>query len=443
MTLVDQRPGIEGTAPEPAHVLFPEARERRRRRWLASVALVVVVVAGPALAMTVLEPGTPTPQRPARTPSLPTGPITDTGAAPQIAWADYFGQLHLGALAGLTERVVARADADPTASLVSLDHTIFWVRAQLPNGNQTVDPISHPMVQGFDTTTGRAFTVAPGMQVIASLDRTFLYVETDVGHLSEYWPNGVSRAHILQLPNGWYLSDPSLLGDPTPVVADGILVESTSARNGSRVDDCSHAAGALCPATSRLQHLSNKALTLGIWDPATGHVRVVGRVWKVIGSYTRPGARSSLVAWAPASCENAENCSLHITDTATLSTRLVHSPLGHGFDWGGGFSPDGTQLAVFVRTAQWDLSPTTELALVSGSGSIRVVPGALVNIGDALAWAEWYPDSINLIAGGVASPDGVTSDNHYVVDAQTGSVVPFRFVADGSGDVNFSVVPLS
>ena len=64
-------------------------------------------------------------------------------------------------------------------------------------------------------------------------------------------------------------------------------------------------------------------------------------MWKVIGSYTKPGARSSLVAWAPASCEKVENCPLNITDTSTLSTRLVHSPLGHGFDWGGGFSPDG------------------------------------------------------------------------------------------------------
>jgi hypothetical protein len=376
-------------------------------------------------------------------PSLPTGPITDTGVVPQIAWVDYYGQLHVGDLAGLAQHVVAQADADPTSSLVSLDHTIFWVRAQLPNSNQTVDSIPNPIVQGFDPATGRTFTVAPGMQVFASLDQTFLYVETDYGHLAEYWPNGASRGHILRLPNGWYPTDPSLLGDPTPVVANGILVESASARNGFPVDDCSDSVGTLCPATKRLQQFSKNPLTLGIWNPTTGHVRVMGRVWKVIGSYTKPGARSSLVAWAPASCEKVKNCSLHITDTSTMSTRLVHSPLGHGFDWGGGFSPDGTQLAVFVQTGHWNLSPTTQLALVTGSGSIRVVPGAVINIGDALAWAEWYPDSSHLIAGGVGSPDGRPNDNHYVVDAHTRRVGPFRFLPDGNQDVNFSVVAVS
>ena len=114
----------------------------------------VAVVVSAVLAVTMLAPASPSPRSSPRTPSLPTGPITDTGVVPQIAWADYYGQLHIGDLAGLTQRVVAQADADPTASLVSLDHTIFWVRAMLPNSNQTVDPIPNPMVQGFDTTTG-------------------------------------------------------------------------------------------------------------------------------------------------------------------------------------------------------------------------------------------------------------------------------------------------
>jgi hypothetical protein len=369
--------------------------------------------------MTMLNSASPLHRSLPRAPSLPTGPITDTGVVPQIAWVDYHGQLHIGDSAGLTQRVVAQADADPTASLVSLDHTIFWVRSMLPNSNQTVDPIPNPIVQGFDTTTGRTFTVASGTQVFASLDQTFLYVEADYGHLAEYWPNGASRGRILQLPNGWYLSNPGLLGDPTPVVANGILVASAP------------------------EQYTKNPTTLAIWNPMTGHVRVMGKTWKVIGSYTKPGARSSLVAWAPASCTETKNCSLHITDTSTLSTRLVHNPLGHGFEWGGGFSPDGTQLAVFVQTGHWDLSPTTQLALVTASGSIRMVPGAVINIGDALAWAEWYPDSSHLIAGGVGTPDGTPNDNHYVVNVQTRTVVPFRFLTDGNQDVNYSVVAVS
>ncbi len=346
-------------------------------------------------------------------------PIPGTGAVPQLAWGDYYGQLHIGSLTGLTQHVVAQADADPTASLVWLDHTIMWDRAMRPNSIQTVDPIANPVVEGFDTATGRIFTVATGMQVFASLDHTFVYVETDYGHLAEYWPNGVSRDHILQLPDGWYLTDPSLLGDPTPVVSGGILVESAP-----------------------VQYARNPR-TLAIWNPGTGHVRAMGKVWKVIGSYTKPGARSSLVAWAPATCEEVENCPLRITDTATLSTRSVYSPLGHGFEWGGGFSPDGTQLAVFVQTDHATLSPTTQLALVTGPGTVRTVPGAIINNGDSLAWAEWFPDSSHLVAGGVGSPDGISNDNHYLVDARTRTATPFRFLADGNEDVNFSVVPLS
>jgi hypothetical protein len=60
-----------------------------------------------------------------------------------------------------------------------------------------------------------------------------------------------------------------------------------------------------------------------------------------------------------------------------------------------------------------------------------------------LAWAEWYPDGSHLIAGGVGSPDGISNDNHYVVDARTRIATPFRFLTDGNRDVNFSVVPLS
>lgn len=441
MTVVDS-PRVEPRMDGP-QVLFEEARRRRRRRWLVTGAVAVAVAVSAVLAVTMIAPASPSPRSSPRTPSLPTGPITDTGVIPQVAWDDYYGQLHIGDLAGLTQRVVAQADAYPAASLVSLDHSIFWVRAMLPNSNQTVDPIPNPMVQGFDPATGRTFTEAPGTQVFASLDQTFLYVQSDSGHLAEYWPNGAPKGHVLQLPIGWHLNDPSLLGDPAPVVANGILVESVLARNGLPVAACSDSPGALCPATTRLQQLSKDPLTLAIWNPMTGQVRIMGEVWKVIGSYTKPGAQSSLVAWAPTSCEKVKNCPLHITDTSTLSTRLVHSPLGQGFDWGGGFSPDGTKLAVFVRSDQSNLSPTTELALVTGSGSINVVPGSVINIGEALAWAEWYPDGSHLIAGGIGSPDGISNDNHYIVDAQTRAVVPFRFLTDGNQDVNFSVVALS
>ena len=289
-----------------AQLLFEEARHRRRRRWFVGGAVVAAVVISAVLSVTMLNSAPPSPRPRPPAPSLPSRPITDTGAVPQIAWVDYYGELHVGGLAGLTQRVVAQADADPTATLVSLDHTIFWVRSQLPSSNQTVHTISNPEVQAFDTATGRLFTLGPGTEILASLDQAFVYVGTDNHQLAEYWPNGTPRGRRLQLPNGWILSDPSLLGDPTPVVANGILVESVLARNGLPVHVCSDSAGALCPATTRLHQFSKDPLSLAIWNPTTGHVRVIGKVWKVIGSYTKPGARTGLVAWVPASCAATE-----------------------------------------------------------------------------------------------------------------------------------------
>ena len=88
------------------------------------------------------------------------------------------------------------------------------------------------------------------------------------------------------------------------------------------------------------------------------------------------------------------------------------------------------------------LSPSAELVLITGSGRVRPVPQVVINNGDSLAWAEWYPDSSHMIVGGVGSPDGVPNDNHFVVDASTLTVHPFRFLTDGTQDINFSAVVL-
>jgi hypothetical protein len=181
--------------------------------------------------------------------------------------------------------------------------------------------------------------------------------------------------------------------------------------------------------------------TLALWNPGTGRVRTIGAVWKVIGTYTKPGARSSLIAWASASCEKIRNCPLEITDSSTLATRSVYSPFGQGFEWGGGFSPDGAVLAAFVP-GPFHLSPTARLVLITGVGRIRAVPGITINNGDALAWAEWFPDSSHLIVGGVGSPDGVVNFNHFVVSAETRTAKPFRFLTDKNQDINFSAVVL-
>ncbi len=350
-------------------------------------------------------------------PALPTGTPAPTGVIPKVAWSDYQGQLHIGDLSGLGEQVVAQTDADPTTSLVALGGGIFWVRSEYPTPLETVDPIADPTVQRFDLATGTTTTLGPGGQVFAAPDGSRVYVATSAEELVEYTPGGVPTGLDLRVPTGWFLSDPSLLGDPDPVTANGVLVMSAP------------------------QQILRNPSTLALWNPDTGRVRVIGKVWKVIGTYTRPGARSSLIAWAPASCEKIRNCPLEITDSSTMATRSVYSPFGQGFDWGGGFSPDGSVLAAFVP-GPFHLSPTARLVLITGAGRIRAVPGVTINHGDALAWAEWFPDSSHLIVGGIGSPDGVVNDNHFVVSTANLTASPFRFLPDGNQDINFSAVVL-
>ena len=418
MTVTEQSRREVVTTEDPPQLLFPEANRRRRRRRLAVVLIALILVGGIIAALAMLPVGSSTRRnQPSTLPSLPNAAPALVEGISRVAWSDYEGQLHIGDLNGLSQSVVTQTDADPTASLLALDGGIFWARSLLPTPNQTVDPVANRTVQRYDVATGAVTTLGPGNQVFAAPDRRTVFVATGNGQLVEYTSLGLPTGRRLQIPAGWFLADASLLGDPNPVVANGILVESLPVQ------------------------ISKAPLTFAIWDPTTGHVRKIGKVWKVIDTFTKPGAHSSLIAWTPASCERVTNCPIDITDSATLLTRSVISPLGHGFEWGGAFSPDGSVLAAFVP-GRSTLSPAAELVLITGPGEVHVVRGTTINNGDSLAWAAWYPNSKYLIVGGVGSPDGVQNDNHYLVNASTRTATAFRFLANGQTDINFSVTVL-
>lgn len=273
---------------EPSHqdpeALFKEARRRRRRRWLVTGVIAIILIAGGFAASLATVGSRPEarPPPPRLAPSVPISPVNGVPAVPQVAWVDYNGFLHVGDLNGLSQRVVTWAEADPTSSLVSLADKVFWVQVQRANGQRDV----HPRVSSIDLSTGRTQRIAAGSQVFAALDRSFIYVESNDRQLAEYWPNGAVKRRELRLPKGWFLSDSDLLGNPTPAVANGILVESAP------------------------QQVGTTPSTLAIWDPSTGTIHRLGKTWKVVGTYTARGARNSLVAWAPAACEIAKNCLL-------------------------------------------------------------------------------------------------------------------------------------
>jgi hypothetical protein len=157
-----------------------------------------------------------------------------------------------------------------------------------------------------------------------------------------------------------------------------------------------------------------------------------------MAAYTPPGASYSLLAWEPAACSAGQNCPLHITDTATLSTRTLRSPLHHGFAVGGAFSPDGKQLAVFAARHS-DGTGAVRLAMAStATGTLRLAGSIPLAVGCASGWALWLPDGRHLIAG--------ATEASYAVNAATLSARPLFFThsrdhyIETSQDINYSAV---
>ncbi len=232
------------------------------------------------------------------------------------------------------------------------------------------------------------------------------------------------------LPDGWSLPDPFGLGTSSPALAHGaILVQS--------------------PPLGQAGTKEASGSKLAVWTPASGSVRVLGNSWFLVATYTDSRGADSLVAWLPlTTCgiSNDSSCLLQLTDVATGATRHIDNPLGFGFDMRGAFSPDGRQLAAFAKTNSGGYNPETRLALIdTATGSLRLVPGATIEIGEAIAWAQWLPASSQLIVGGTSGEDGSGKwgANHFLVDSTTLRGTPFSFLTDGQQDVNYSVVVLS
>jgi len=421
VTIVTSPPEQQQQIDDP-QVLFREARQRRRRRLLAAGTATVVVVAGLIVWLVNLPGARTLVQRPptVQHPTAPVRPVAGATVLPQVAWVDNYGQLHIGDISGFTQRVVAQADADPTTPLVTADGRVFWVRSQHQVPDLPVTPIPNPVVFGFDTATGQTEQIASGTQVFASVDRTFIYVETDSRHLAEYWPDGTPKGRTLRLPNGWFMLNPGGNSNPTPAIANGILVVSTAYPHSTYAGEDG---------------------TLAIWNPTSGHVRTLGTAWQVSATFTAPGARSSLVAWYPASCGSSSGCALKITNTANYSSLLVTSSIGH-FLWGGAFSPDGGQLAVFANSRYMQGNPTAQLTIVdTRTGSSRLAKGVYVYVGDSVHWAQWLPDGSHVITGGLGGPFGSNDPAiDVLVDPRTGQVSPFRFIPDPNQDLTISTV---
>ena len=396
-------PDIRGTAD--VRVLFEAARRRRRRRRRLAAGVVCVLLAGAAgVGLAIGRPGghmTAVHSGPGAAPASRLPRVTLPRAS--VAWLDYAGGLHVGDVATLAQRVVAASPA------LTRPGTLLQAGGYLYAGGDGV-------ILRLDPATGEVRRVARGDTVFAAPGGRILYIPRTSASLVELATGGATAAtRLLQVPAGWYVEPPEA------AVAGGIVLDS-------------HAAS---PA--------GLPGALAIWNPATGRVRVVDRGGAIaLDSYTPPGATYSLLAWQPANCLLG-NCPIEITNTASLTTLTVRSPFRHGFiTSGASFSAGGTELAVFARTASLSSvgANISVLALVNtGTGAIRMVPGARLDTPEDAAWILWLPGGDRLLAGALSYS--------YAVDAATYAARPFFFFprsADhdimNTPDINFSVVLL-
>jgi len=390
------RPG----APGAADALFAEARRRRRRRRLAGLAVVLVLAAG---AVAFIAAG------PDGAPAVPgigghrARPVSAPGAAlaGSVAWVDYTGRVHLGDLATGAQRVIARSKAYPATPLVQAGGRLYW---SAPAG-------ARGLVQELNPATGRVRSVGPGQgifSVFAAADgRHVFFAPTDM-RVVELPAHGSGARHEFTLPPGWYLPYGGSTG-----VAGGILVESGG-------------------QTTRAHTV------MAVWDPKTGALKAIGTDMEVMAASTPPRARYSLLAWLPARCSAGQNCPLRITDTATLSTQTMRSPLHHGFAIGAAFSPDGKQMAVFVNGNSLGTGAVQLAMADTGTGAMRLAGTVRLGIGEDRAWALWLPDGGHLLTGGAVSS--------YAVNAATLSARPLYFIhgrdhyIEVSQDINYTAV---
>ncbi len=395
-----------------AELLFKEAHQRRRRRRLliSAIAVVAIAIATAAVALSGNGHSSPPPahaavQRPA---------VKLPGTAPRVAWVDYQGRIHIGSLQTRQQRIVASGDTDPVSTLTVAGNKIFWpVRSEIPSST----------IMAYDTATGQLRKFAGGAAVFKAIGSNDVFVDDgNDATLARYRPDG-RMVKRFDLPSGWYLSYGNWGNSPV-LAHGGILVQSQSALG---------------------QRSAVQPPKLAVWTPETGAVRPLAQGWIVVATHTDSRGTDSVFAWFPAACETSNNCPLNVTDLGTGRTRQIISPLGFGFDFGGGFSPDGRQLAVFAKSNSGNYNPETRMALVDvASGSLRLVPGATVEIGEAIGWAQWLPGTSQLIGGGECGPDGSGSSrpNCFRVDSQTLSAAPLRIAGDVNEDVNYSTAVL-
>jgi hypothetical protein len=207
----------------------------------------------------------------------------------------------------------------------------------------------------------------------------------------ERWDvTGARIAGPWTLPAGWELAEVnSGTSDIPRETTAGLLVESTSTQNepsgwfGGR--------------------------TLGLWRPGESDVRELGPFRFVVGVGRGPAEPDDRIAFTRTGCDRQTGCDLEVLDLGTGASFVVSAPSSFGFVGGGGFSPDGSQLAAFVGSNSMGMNPAASLAMVDvGTHAVQSIDRSEVSVGEPYGWATWDPDGSRVVFGSFTGDHALT-----------------------------------
>ncbi len=427
-TALKDRPASGTFSPE---AVIREARRRRRWRWLVAILIVAAFVLVGIAADFLVNSGARDagPSSPSTLNAIPHSGRPNHSALPSATRLVWFasGGLHLGDPSQGTDRVLAQVDATATR-LVAIGDRVYFLR----RGSPDVSALNGgTRIAVLDIKSGRVHSLGAGINLTTTTDGRHLLVALDPSHLVTLSPTGTRLSPVWTVPSGYTLNTYAPQ-HPLAAVEGGIAVESTR------------------PSPT------SGAYVLAIWYPSRGTIRVLGRDAFVIGSYTRPGANHSLLAWIDGSGAGADLNRLAITDTATMTTRLISSPLsgvfssavqqygpevvefGSNFLGGGAFSPDGRRLAAFVSAYRPHDWPNAQLVLVNpDTGSVELITNTVIQIGEPAGWATWSPTGSDLFGGSYREGPVIQA---FALKAGQTQATPLTFDKDAADDVTGSAI---
>jgi len=281
---------------------------------------------------------------------------------------------------------------DDSSGADEIDATVLWISAEdgptlaNPNTGETI-PFGPRSGDEPWCNTCPLVRVA-GEALTAQNGRIYAYTSgdaelRDVGRGDEVFPAADGQSVLVALANQlehrslegaliagpWPIPSGYSLTFPPRATANGVLIEGS--------------------ANSFTRPISE-------WVPTTGEVRSIGTYNRLLDTFIEPTNGRTVIARTD--CGGSFPCWLLLTDSATGQTTRVDSPLpGNGFYGGGAFSPDGSQLAVFIATAQGisnqgTSSPAARLGIIdTRSGQLRLIEDSDIPVGETYGYASWDP----------------------------------------------------